>query len=99
VTGGRTLQGQAGIKLGKRFQSQGIPISLLNEGQRNYFPMDAGGVLEFYPSSRIVTRFDGGDTMIRFGSVELPFSFGELIKTPTETTHNFQFSAGVGFRF
>jgi hypothetical protein len=61
--------------------------------------MDIGGVLEFYPSSRIVTRFDAGDTMIRFGSVALPFGFTELNVTPPETIHNFQFSAGVGFRF
>jgi len=124
-TGGRTLQGQAGIKLGKRFPSFGVfikgrpglisfshtgtflgfdnaqvfPIPLFDEGRRNYFSMDVGGVLEFYPSSRIVTRFDIGDTMIRYGSVVLPFGFTELIETPPETTHNFQFSAGVGFRF
>jgi hypothetical protein len=123
--GGRTLQGQAGIKVGKRFEnfgifgkgrpgvisfsntgkfdgfdnSQGFPIPLIHLGRRTYFSMDVGGVLEFYPSSRIITRFDGGDTMIRFGSVVLPFGFTELVKTSAETTHNFQFSAGVGFRF
>src|SRR6266536_1915719 len=30
------------------------------------FALDVGGVLEFYPSRRIVTRFDFGDTMVRF---------------------------------
>ena len=29
--------------------------------------MDVGGVVEFYPSKRIVTRFDAGDTIIHFG--------------------------------
>ncbi|HXD31228.1 MAG TPA: hypothetical protein VN643_08930 [Pyrinomonadaceae bacterium] len=71
------------------------------------FAMDVGGVLEFYPSKRIVTRFDGGDTIIRYrsrttnfvgfdpvgGFVLFPFN------APAETRHNFQFSAGVGFRF
>lgn len=123
--GGRTLQGQAGIKIGKRFESfgifgkarpgvisssktakfdgfdnsQGFPLSRFHLGRRTSFSMDLGGVLEFYPSSRIVTRFDGGDTMTRFGSVVLPFGFSELSVTPPETIHNFQFSAGVGFRF
>ena len=30
------------------------------------FATDLGGVLEFYPSRRIVTRFDAGDTLIHF---------------------------------
>ena len=32
-----------------------------------YFSMDVGGVVEFYPSRRIVTRLDIGDTIIRYG--------------------------------
>jgi len=32
-----------------------------------YFSMDVGGVVEFYPSRRIVTRPDIGDTIIRYG--------------------------------
>lgn len=69
--------------------------------RRNYFSMDLGGVLEFYPSPRIVTRFDGGDTMIRYRPNEIPISFFpvQLFRTPAETIHNFQFSAGVGYRF
>ena len=31
------------------------------------FALDVGGVLEFYPTDRIVTRFDAGDTIIHFG--------------------------------
>lgn len=72
-----------------------------------HFATDIGGVLEFYPSRRIVTRFDAGDTIIRFGSTTLnSFSltpggtFVPFSQTfPGHTTHNFQFSAGVGFRF
>ena len=70
--------------------------------RRNYFSMDLGGVLEFYPSRRIVTRFDGGDTMIHYRSIDNPIVFFPAVQTfhtAAETTHNFQFSAGVGFRF
>ena len=69
--------------------------------RRTYFSLDVGGVVEFYPSPRIVARFDGGDTMIRYGETQVPFN---SIRTPVEqippeTRHQFQFSAGVGFRF
>ena len=74
----------------------------------NSFAVDAGGVVEFYPSKRIVTRFDAGDTIIHFsrrtfntvisdatGTTFTPFSFTR----PAKTTHNFQFMASVGFRW
>jgi hypothetical protein len=69
--------------------------------------LDLGAVLEFYPSRRIVVRFDGGDTMIRhtrrtFDTL-LGTPSGIPILTPTTdpgfTHHSFQFTAGVGFRF
>ena len=81
------------------------------EFQRNRltnFAFDLGGVLEFYPSKRIVTRFDAGDTMIHYGRRQSSFfSFSDFDVPPVlvpltlraETRHNFQFSAGVGFRF
>jgi outer membrane protein with beta-barrel domain len=45
--------------------------------------LDVGGVFEFYPLKQMTVRFDVGDTIVNR-------SFG---------THNFQLSAGVGFRF
>jgi hypothetical protein len=72
------------------------------------FATDLGGVLEFYPSPRIVTRFDAGDTMVRFGKRTINgISFNPATQefqlfpftVPARTTHNFQFSASVGFRF
>ncbi|HEX8845175.1 MAG TPA: outer membrane beta-barrel protein [Pyrinomonadaceae bacterium] len=72
-----------------------------------HFAADIGGVLEFYPTRRIFTRIDAGDTIIRYGKTTInsfsltpggtftPFP----ITFPSDTTHNFQFSAGVGFRF
>lgn len=61
-----------------------------------------GGVLEFYPSRKIVTRFDLGDTIIRYGERNAlsPDSLSTtLVVIPAEIEHNFQFSAGLGFRF
>ncbi|HET9786331.1 MAG TPA: hypothetical protein VFP47_04310, partial [Pyrinomonadaceae bacterium] len=63
----------------------------------NGFATDVGAVLEFYPSKRIVTRFDAGDTIIYFpsrtrqfvqfdpsgGFTLVPFTIGN------RTTHNF----------
>lgn len=74
---------------------------LFHIDRRTYFSLDAGGVLEFYPSPRIVARFDGGDTMIRYGGVETGIFFNPALNSRTsyEFRHNFQFSAGVGFRF
>ena len=123
--GGRTLQLQAGTKLGKRFErfgifgkarpgvvsfsrtisfdgfenDQGFLIPLFHEKRSSYFSLDLGGVLEFYPSRRLVTRFDAGDTMIRYRSIQLPIGFNGMITAPAEMIHSFEFSAGVGFRF
>jgi lysophospholipase L1-like esterase len=66
-----------------------------------------GAVVEFYPTKRIVTRFDAGDTMIHFRrqTITIPYldvsgNIGIIQFTlPARTTHNFQFIAGVGFRF
>lgn len=73
--------------------------------------LDLGAVLEFYPSKRIVVRFDGGDTMIRHrgGTVNAlvvdpgnPTSGIPILGSftfPGYTRHSFQFIGGVGFRF
>lgn len=72
------------------------------------FAVDAGGVLEFYPSKRIVTRFDAGDTIIHFNGTTrnsiqfIPSSNSFLVlplNVPSRTTHSFQFMTSVGFRF
>lgn len=72
------------------------------------FATDIGGVVEFYPSKRIVTRFDAGDTIIhftrrttndfRFNPITNLFEVGPVTR-PARTTHSFQFMASVGFRF
>lgn len=73
-----------------------------------YTSVDVGGVVEFYPSRRIVTRLDLGDTVIRYGvhqepvgnvcSSIIPCTTG-VARRPAETRHNLQFSVGVGVRF
>lgn len=72
------------------------------------FATDVGGVLEFYPSKHIVTRFDAGDTIIhirertrnnlRFDPNTNIFSLVP-IRVPGDTIHEFQFSASIGFRW
>ncbi|MGI8656927.1 MAG: outer membrane beta-barrel protein [Pyrinomonadaceae bacterium] len=73
------------------------------------FAMDVGGVLEFYPSRHIVTRFEAGDTIIRYrertinGITSFDQTTGQYTFSPFtiqgDTRSNFQFSAGVGYRF
>ena len=66
-----------------------------------HFTTDVGGVLEFYPTRRIVTRFDAGDTIIRYGAQTQRNFFPPpaTFTLPAATRHNFQFSAGISFRF
>lgn len=85
-----------------------FPALQFQQNRLTHFAADLGGVLEFYPSKRIVTRFEGGDTLIHYGQhqnnfvvfdpttgvpVLLPFT------SPSVIRHNFQFVAGVGWRF
>lgn len=72
-----------------------------------HFAFDVGGVVEFYPSRHILARFDAGDTIIRYGQTTLNSFSGNIggpfvpfpFIVPASTGHNFQFTAGVGFRF
>lgn len=65
--------------------------------------LDVGGVLEFYPLKRIVTRFEAGDFITRSGGRTVQgIRNGVLVdvfKLPTRTNQYFQFNAGIGFRF
>jgi len=89
----------------------GGPFPFRVESRRlTNFALDVGGVLEFYPSRHIVTRFDFGDTMNFFGKRTTGFqlitdpitgvtTLGAPIISPAYTGHTLQFTAGVGFRF
>jgi len=84
-----------------------FPFQLVQSRLTN-LAFDVGGVIELYPTKRLVTRFDAGDTLIHYRSrqTNLPF-FDPLTNTSTlvpfrtraETRHNFQFAAGLGWRF
>lgn len=83
------------------FEGQTFVFGAFEDRRRTYFSMDLGGVLEFYPTRRIFTRFDAGDTIIRYGQRN---TRGVLVSDPIfaipgETRHSFQFSAGIGLRF
>jgi hypothetical protein len=63
--------------------------------------MDVGGVFELYPSRRLMTRFDFGDTIIHYSRrhEQTIFLSQNVREIAPETRDNFQFSAGLGFRF
>ena len=65
--------------------------------EHHNFALDAGGVLEFYPSTRSIIRLDAGDTIIR--ERQTAFGFFNPSTTTGQTTHNFQVSVGFSYRF
>ncbi len=129
--GGRGIQGQFGVKAGRRFERFGlfakarpgflsfsrvdelvgtqtinfagrdVIIGRFEPARKTYFETDLGGVVEFYPSRRVVTRFDLGDTVVWYRNrVREGFSISQtIVHLPDETRHNFQFSAGIAVRF
>lgn len=77
-------------------------IGVFETGRRTFFSTDVGGVLELYPTRRVLLRFDAGDTIIRYGerSINNIISLRNPISVaPPVTKHNLQLSTGVGFRF
>jgi hypothetical protein len=72
------------------------------------FATDTGGVVEFYPSKRLVTRFDAGVTSLYFSRrTTNTVVFNPItndislvpITSPARITFHFQFMTSVGFRF
>jgi hypothetical protein len=70
-----------------------LTLLLVQPVYRTELAVDVGGVLEFYPSSRVIARVDLGDTIMRHRSTAPPCWIGEC------TSHNFASRFGVGFRF
>lgn len=86
----------------------GTPIFNFETRRLTTFVVDVGGVLEFYPSKRIVTRLDFGSTIIHYPSRTNNFPIfdsttGTYVLAPfkilAETRGSIQVMAGVGFRF
>ncbi len=70
--------------------------------------VDLGAVLEFYPTKRIVTRIDVGNTLIHYSPQTTNYLFfdsttGKTVlgtsTTPAQNRGSLQITAGVGFRF
>jgi len=94
-----------GIKAGKHTKYVGIFAKvrpgfqtnlIVNDREQARFALDVGGVAEFYPNRHLVLRFDAGDLIIPFGNN--PVGEG-LFAQRLGTTHNLQYSLGVGIRF
>ena len=83
------------------------PVGCFQPTGQNSFALDVGGVVEVYPTARTVIRFDFGDTIVRLGERDIATIYSRFgssprlvaWRMPAETTHNFQGSVGVGFRF
>jgi hypothetical protein len=73
----------------------------VRQERATHFATDVGGVLELYVSRRLMTRFDVGDTIIRYGSQTVTTTFPSpgSFTIGESTRHNLQVSAGIGFRF
>src|SRR5215831_6301888 len=80
------------------FNCNGNGFATICRPSHNNFALDAGGAIELYPASRTIIRVDAGDTIVRIRNA----TAGILLSTPVasgDTTHNFQFSLGFGYRF
>jgi len=85
-----------------------LPSLFFVEKRLTTFAADVGGVVEFYPSKRIITRLDFGSTIIHYGPRTInfpvfnPATGGFTLQQSTVPAQNrgtLQFMAGVGFRF
>jgi len=85
-----------------------FPFVDFEQHNKTNFAADLGAVVEFYPTKRVFVRFYAGDTMIRYTNrINTFLTFDAIsntvtpivIRLPTETVHNFQFTSSVGFRF
>lgn len=70
------------------------------------FALDAGGVLEFYPSRRIVVRFDAGDLMVFYPNRLLVLLINEPggpgpedVFLSSRASHNLRLGVGFSVRF
>jgi hypothetical protein len=80
----------------------------IRQSRETSFALDVGGVLEFYPTKRIITRLDFGLPIIHyaqrttttpvFDPVSGTYHLGTAV-IPGETRGSVQVIAGVGFRF
>jgi len=70
-----------------------------NTARKTHAALDLGGVVEFYPSNRIILRADGGDVFVRYGDATL-FSdpSGFAVRTIGTLDTPFHLSVGASYR-
>lgn len=95
-----TLDDVFSVQPGSTAIFAGITIPNARIARETYFTTDIGGVLEFYPTDRVLVRFDAGDTLVRYPS-RLYFgvtpNMFEIVRS-CKVKNNFQSTAGIGFR-
>ena len=64
----------------------------------NRLAVDAGAVVEIYPTEKILVRVDIGDTMIRFKD-DIFLRSSTFVRINDGFSHNLQLAASVGYRF
>ena len=79
------------------FNCTGTSFGQTCRPSHNNFALDAGGVLELYPSARTIVRLDAGDTIVRIRNATAGVIGAPAVTS--DTTHSFQFSVGFGYRF
>ena len=79
------------------FNCNSQPFGQVCRPQHTHFALDAGGVVELYPSSRAIIRVDVGDTIVRINSATRGFFNGA--QSSSDVTHNLQVSVGFSYRF
>jgi hypothetical protein len=86
------------------------PVGCFETISTTSFAFDLGGVVEIYPTKRTIIRFDAGDSIVRLSERSVPGVLNPppgvlapsvliVTRAAAETTHNFQGSIGIGFRF
>jgi hypothetical protein len=73
-------------------------------GRQTEKALDYGGVMEFYPAHHWTLRWDAGDTVLfreRGPTITLVNNgiATQIFTNPPRTTHQFQFSTGIRYRF
>lgn len=79
------------------FDCASRPFGQVCRPNHSQFAFDAGGVIEFYPTSRSIIRVDAGDTIVRVNRATRGVFTGP--QSASDVTHNFQLSLGIGYRF
>ena len=85
------------LKVHQRFC---IPLQSCEDAGKsgNRLALDAGAIVELYPTSRIIVRVDIGDTLIRFKD-DVFFRTSSFVMIKDGFSHNLQVAGSVGFRF